>query len=439
MKTGYLFRFALQSLLSRRIPSLISVLIIAFSISLFTGSEQIRSEIRNQFQGSIRGIDLIVGAKGGRLQLLLYSVFHIGGPIELISGHSLEELAGNPAVRTILPFSMGDSFRGYPVIGTTRGFFTNYKTGKDRGSLPIFAKGETFADGHGVVIGSKVARSAQIETGDRLRISHGISKKSMGLPAHEEHLFHVTGILAPTGSPIDESLFISLQGMEEIHSHWNNGIPPEAKEPEKLDEASVAKSHGGEGHTSKNDRDRWPDMVQGAFVVLDSPVSALGLERSLNQGDEMMAIMPGRVIGELWSGIGFVESGLVLITGMIVLVGVSGMFLALYSSLDLRRNEVAILRTVGASPLTIFFLLQVESFFIVASGIVLSFFIRLLVFSFAGMIAQEALGMELDPFRFSPGVYVFYVVSFLVGMGAGLVPGWKAYRMTLADGLNPGG
>ncbi len=213
-------RLAGKSLLNRRATVLLTVLSLTIGIMLVLGITHVRSQVKESFNNTLSGTDLIVGARGGALNLLLYSVFHMGGSTHTVRWQTYEELVKHSQVKWAVPLAMGDSHKGHRVVATTPDFFAHYAYGKKQ---PLaFAQGKAFAGKYDVVIGAAVARKLHYQVGDKIVLAHGIAEVS--LAKHDESPFVVTGILAPTGTPVDKSLYISLAGMAAIHEDWQSGV-----------------------------------------------------------------------------------------------------------------------------------------------------------------------------------------------------------------------
>src|SRR3990172_3438713 len=214
-------RLALQSLRNRALTASLTVLAIAVSVMLLLGVEKVRTGARQSFADTISGTDLIVGARSGAIQLLLYSVFRIGNATNNITWASYQDIAKRPEVAWMVPLSSGASHRGFRVLGTTPDYFAKYKY---RHGQPIaFAAGKPFQDLFDVVIGADVASALGYKAGDRIIVAHGVG--SVSFIEHEDKPFQVSGVLEKTGTPIDRTLHVSLEAIEAIHVDWQTGIP----------------------------------------------------------------------------------------------------------------------------------------------------------------------------------------------------------------------
>ncbi|MGZ6469109.1 MAG: ABC transporter permease [Bdellovibrionota bacterium] len=414
-----LFKLAYHSLRNRAATTLLTALSIAISVMLFLGVEKVRVGAREGFNNTISQADLIVGARTGATQLLLYSVFHMGEATNNIAYKSYLAIKKHPSVEWTIPYSLGDSHRGFRVVSTDENFYAHYHYRQDR-NIEL-KEGIPANDVFDVVLGSDVAEKLGYQLGQKIVLSHGISEG--GGIEHGDRPFHVVGILGQTGTPIDRSLYITLEGMEAIHIDWQTGAPPEP---------------GKETPLSQITKDKIKITQLTAFIVrTKSRVQSLYLQREINEfpGEPLLAIMPGVALAQLWQIVGYAEDGLWIISLFVVFAGFLGMMTSLYVSLNERRREMAILRAVGAKPIKILFLLVVESFFLTLAGAlsgVLAVYVSLWLLR---PMAERNFGFYL-PITSPTSTELEYLLAILVlGILAGLVPAIKAFRNTLADGL----
>jgi len=261
----YLLRLALTSLNNRRFTALLTVFAIALSVCLLLAVERIRTETRASFASTISGSDLIVGARSGSVNLLLYSVFRIGNATNNIRWDSFEHFAAHPRVKWAIPLSLGDSHRGYRVLGTSGTYFEHYQYG--RSQTLQFAEGKPFNDLFEVVLGAEVADALNYKIGQQIVLAHGVS--TVSLVKHDDKPFTVSGILARTGTPVDRTLHISLAGMEALHVDWQNGMP--ARGAARLS-AEQAREMGLQ-----------PKAITAMLLGLNSKIATFSLQREINE------------------------------------------------------------------------------------------------------------------------------------------------------------
>ena len=477
---------ALKSLRNRAFSTSLTVGSIALSVALLVGVENVRVGMRDSFSNTISQTDLIVGTKGGTIQLLLYSVFGMGAPTENVSWEAYRQWAEHPAVAWTIPYSLGDSHRGYRVIGTNQDFYRHYRY---RGGQEIaLAEGRANADLFDVTLGADVAAELGYGLGDEIAVTHGIGE--VGFLTHDHMPFTVTGILAKTFTPVDRAIYVTLEGMEAIH--WEDGTPPEGEaapaddphvheeeaeaapaedehdheeeaeeapaedEHDHEDEAEAAPAEDAHAHDQETEAEAAPaddahvhaavdvsiedvevTQVTSFFLGTTDRRDVLQLQRDINdfEDEPMMAVIPGLALNEMWQGIGYAETGLRLLTIFIVLVGLLGMLVSLYTSLNERRREMAVLRAVGAGPKSIVALLVLESVCLAAAGAILGLALVYVLLS-AGQPVVEAQAGLFIPIR-PPGSVEWLFLGAVVTAGflIGFVPALKAYRTALHDGL----
>ena len=513
-----ILRLALTSLRSRLLTTSLTVASIALSVTLLVGIENVRAGVRDSFAGTIRGVDLIVGARGGTLQVLLSAVFGIGSPSGSVKLSTMERWKAHPAVKWVVPYSLGDSHRGFRVVGTTPEFYERYRFRKD-GRI-VFASGRAAVADTEVVIGSEVAEKLGYVIGTPVVVVHGL--RDIGTSSHEAHPFHVVGILGRTFTPIDRSVYVTLEGIEAMHQpeagaeiagssmasaevaggrvsggRGQGGTaqrqtaqrqtaqnsdkaaaiiaankkraaamapppgtplvmpgaepppgtplvmpgaePPPSALPEVKAAAVEQKAAANEPAATEPAHDHGDDQITAFFVGTKNRFEALMLQREMNTDLEepLTAVIPGVALGELWQNIGSAEVGLRVIAIFAVAIGLTGMLVALYSSLEARRREMAILRAVGAGPRMIISLLVLESGLLALLGCIIGVAaVYLGLFMAQGPIEQRfGLHLALHPLRATEWTYLAVVM--VAGVVIGFVPAWKAYRTSLVDGLSP--
>lgn len=406
-----------KSIKNRKFTSFLCVLSIALSVTLFLGIERIRNGAREGFTNTISKTDLIIGAKGGPLQLLLYTVFHIGGAVNNIRMSTYEEIKNNRLVEWAIPISLGDTYKGYRVVATDENFFLHYRF---RGDKQVgFSSGVIPTDTFDVVLGSEVAKKFKLKIGDPIVLSHGIS--SQAILAHDSTPFHIVGIAAPTQTPIDTAVFINLYGMEAMHFGWETGVPSgEAITPERFNKENIKIT-----------------QLTSFMVKLKSRIAVLKMRREIDQYEQepIMAIIPALALQEMWQTIGYVEQILFLVSLCVLLVGILSILISLYTSINERRREMAILRSLGASSRHIFGLLIYESSFLVLLGCILGVaaLYGMLIFVKPWLESNFSVYLELQPLSSTEWYYLAGI--FVAGTLAGLIPAVKAYMNSLQDGL----
>ena len=396
------------------------LLAIALSTTMLLGIERVRHEVRDGFSQSVSGTDLVVGARTSPVQLMLYAIFRIGGATNNMGWDSALKLAKNPAVAWTIPLSLGDSHRGFPVLATNGDYFRHFHYGD--GQALKLAEGHEFSDIFDTVIGAEVAQRLHYKLGDRIVLSHGMG--SAHLTDHADKPFVITGILARTGTPVDRTVHIGLAAMEAIHLDWQGGAPI----PGLSISAALVKKF-----------DLTPKTITAVLVGLKNRAAVFGVQRDIadDTSEPLMAVLPGVALDELWQVVGIGENALLVVSGMVVIVGLAGLVSAILASLGERRRELAVLRSVGARPFDIFLLLAMEGLAVMLAGVVLGVMLLSLALLALGPVLSAQFGVTLQPALPAPGELTLLLWTVLAGFVASLLPGLRAYRLSLADGLTP--
>jgi putative ABC transport system permease protein len=409
---------AIKSLRNRRFTTILTVASIALSVTLLLGVERLRKEAKASFTSTISGTDLIVGARTGPVQLLLYSVFRIGNATNNISWQSYEDIARNPNVKWTIPISLGDSHQGYRVMGTNADYFEHFRFAGGR-RLEI-SEGRIFKGVFDAVLGADVARKLAYRLNDSMIIAHGAGKVSF--IQHDDKPFTVVGILKKTGTPVDQTVHVRLEGIEAIHIDWKDGAP--------------VPGHSIPAQTVLT-MDLTPKAITAFMVGLRSRIAAFGVQRYVNQypAEPLLAILPGVALQELWDLIGVAEKALLAVSGFVVLVGLAGMLIALMTSLEERRREMAILRSVGARPYHVFTLIVGESALLTLAGVVagIGLLYGLLMAGQSLILSQFGIWIAIGGLSVYEALLLLTVC--LSGVVIGAIPGYRIYRYSLADGM----
>ncbi len=481
-----LFGVAYQSLLYRLSGVALAIAAVAISVFVLLSVEHVRNEARSSFASTVSNVDLIVGARTGEINLLLLSIFRIGNPTANISWESVEEISEQPNVEWVVPISLGDSHKNFRVVGTSAEFFDRYKYGQSKPL--VFKSGERFTNTLDVVVGAHVATDLAYGLGDELVLSHGMADTSF--THHDQVTFAVSGVLATTGTPVDNALFVSLEAIEAIHAdedsehHDAHADHDEHAESERHDEHADHDEHAHHeesehhdehadhdehahheesehhdehadhdehahheasehhdkaeehGQHAANDHHHQHDhppigTVTAILVGLDSAAFTLQVQRWVNEfADEaLLAILPGFALAQLWSLVGGVEN---VLRGISILVFISALFglnAMMLASMRERKREIEILRSIGAPSRFIVALLIIESMLIVTVGIILAVTGLLCAIALANNLLASELGLALSLQIFYPSSMIALGLIYLTTLILSLVPAWKAYAV----------
>jgi putative ABC transport system permease protein len=432
------FILAIKSLGNRKLTAGLTIASIALSVTLLLGVERIRTEAQTSFTNTISGTDLIVGARTSPVQLLLSSVFGLSDATNNIRWESYEAIADHPGVAWTIPISLGDTHAGFRVVGTTTAFFDHFQYGRKQ--VLRMQTGRWFASEEGAVVGAEVAEKLGYRVGSDIVVAHGSGDVSF--IQHDTHPFHVTGILNRTGTPVDRTVFVSLAGIDAIHdgmdSSGDHGHDPLAGLTD------IGHRHTESGHTHRHGHldaadyhGHEPAAITAFYVGLKSRSAALSVQRMVNEYEKepLSAVLPAVALTQLWDIIGVVEKTLLAVSAFVVLVGLCGMLVAIMTSLNERRREMAILRAVGARPLHVFSLIVGDSAMVTLMGVALGVALLYAMFTVAQPLIAYRFGLFVSAGSLSTYELVLIGTVCLAGLLIGLVPGYRIYRYSLADGM----
>ena len=406
-----------KSVCNRKFTVTLMVCVVAISIILLLGVEQIRTQTKHSFNNTISGTDLIVGARSGQVNLLLYSIFRIGNPTNNISWHSYKDISSHSAVAWSIPISLGDSHKGFPVVGTNLNYFKYFRYGQKQPL--VFSQGREFNSVLEVVLGSDITAKLKYDLNSEIVLAHGMG--DVAFTQHKNLPFKVVGILAPTGTPVDKSVHISLKAMEAIHIGWDSGMPlGQMVNVSDIQNYNLA-----------------PKQITAALIGLKSKFEIFQFQRQINNNpnEALVAILPGVALSELWSIMSIAEHALFVVTIFVVITAMLGILSSLLASLQERRREMAILRAVGAKPRHVFSLLIIEASSITFVGIIAGICGLNLVLMFAKPFIIAEFGIDINLLSFNFHQWLLLGCVQLLGSMIGLIPAFCAYQYSLSDGM----
>lgn len=417
---SYLPALALKSAWNRRYTLALTLLAIALSVAMLLGIERLRQDARSSFAQAVSGTDLVVGARTSPMQLMLYAVFRMGEPTANMGWASVEHLASHPAVAWAIPISLGDSHRGFAVVGSNAVYFQHFRHGD---AQPLsFREGRAFNALFDAVIGAEVAERLGYRLGQQITLNHGSGEFS--LAEHTDKPFRIVGILARTGTPVDRSVHVSLEAIEAIHLDWQGGA---AMPGLNIPAEQVSKF------------DLHPKEVTAVLLGLKSRAAVFAVQRQVAgyRDEALTAVLPGVALAQLWDMLATGERALLAISALVVAVGLAGMVAVVLAGLNERRRELAILRSVGARPRDILSLLTLEGISLTAFGALLGVLLLAGLAWTLGPWLQAEYGLAPRAFSADPAELKLLGLVLVVGLASSLLPAWRAYRLSLADGLTP--
>ena len=404
-------KLALQSLLDRKGSVVLSLMAMTVSIFVLLGVEHIRHQTKENFSNTVSGVDLIVGARTGSLNLLLYSVFRVGAPTNNISWETYETIANNAKVKWALPISLGDSHKGFRVLGTSSDYFQYYSYGSQQHL--DFAKGKAFQQVFDVVLGATVAKKLGYQLGDKLTLAHGITATSFSL--HDDRPFTVVGVLAPTGTPVDQTLHVSLQGIEAIHVDWQQGVKMRGSTITQVELEQTALK---------------PKSVTAFMVGLESKMATFRVQRAINDyaQEPLLAILPGVALSELWQMMSILENTLLLVSSLVFIAACLGVSAMLLSSIRERNREIQLLRAIGAPAYFLFLLIELEALLIALLSCVLAVGLLTACLVFLQDYMVSHFGLHID-INFLTGNNLYLMLAMIcASVLVAIIPSFSGYR-----------
>ncbi len=414
-----LMKLARLSLWHRKGTVFLTLCSLVISIGLLLGIDHLRLEAKQSFTSTVAGTDLIVGARSGQLNLLLYTVFRIGNATNKISYQHFQQISQHRAVAWSIPLALGDSHKGFRVLGTTPDYFKFFRYGEKQPL--VLAQGQAFQQVYQTVLGSEVAKKLNYKLGDQITLSHGVGAVSFS--EHRGQPFTVVGILAATGTPVDQSVHVSLLGIEAIHQGWQNGMPSRRGQAVALDEEKLASLQ--------------PSQITGFMLGLKSKAVTFALQRQINEfkAEPLTAILPGAALAEMWQMLSFVENMLLVVTALVLVATLVGLMTTLLAAMKERQRELAILRALGARPWQLFWLIELEVLFttLLAIGLALIKLTGILFLLKPWLSSQYGLVISVVPWH----AHTLLLLSVLLGFALLLaaIPAYLAYRQSLSQGL----
>ncbi len=412
-----MLKLILFSFRNRLFSLILAICSIAVSVTLLLGVEKTSASIRMAFQNSVSGTDLVVGASGSPTNLLLYSVFHMGDPMRNMTWQSYEDIKKDNKVKWIIPISLGDTHRGFRVVGTHKSFFKYFQYGQKKNIN--LRKGKVFEELYDVVIGSQIAAELKYDMGTKIYLSHGISGSRL---KHKDRAFTIVGILEPTGTTIDKSLYVSLEAITAIHLGWQAGIPltTEVFTNERIKAMDLT-----------------PHSVSAVFIGTQRKADIFSLQRQINNYDQeaLMAIMPQLTLLSMWKSLNNVEKALTFIAFMVMVAALFGLTAILLATLNERRREMAILRSLGARPYHILGLLMGEAFVVIIFAIALGLIWLYGFLIFLAPYIAHKYGLVLSVTMLSVAEIKWLAIIFISTLFVSLVPAIKVFYFTLHDGM----
>lgn len=422
MKLGYL---AYRNMISKPLNMVLSLLLLVLSVSLVTFILQLSKQLNGQLEKNIAPVDMVVGAKGSPLQLVLSSVLHIDAPTGNIKLNEAQTIKKHPFVGSAIPVSYGDNYKGYRVLGTEQSYFESYNAS--------LAEGRFFEKSFEVVVGSGVAKKLGLKVGDVFISSHGLA--AANIEAHEDNPYTIVGLLKPTGTVIDQLLVSNLESIWDAHAHTheeNEHDEHSEEEHEHEHDEHDHSAHEGEEH----DRHAENLEITSLLVKFKSPLGLVQLPRFINENTNMQAALPGFEIQRL---LGLLGSGVKTINGIaiaILLVSGFSIFISLLKTIRERRQELALLRTYGLGTRKLLYLVLFEGLFLAFIGFFFGWLLGRLALILASNYVESGYGYILKIDGPNISELLLLGVTLLIAVVAVIFASTSIFKMNISKILS---
>ena len=352
---------------------------------------------------NLRGIDMVVGAKGSPLQLILSSVYHIDSPTGNISLKDAENISKNRMVGSSIKILYGDNHKGFRIVGAEKKFIELYKG--------VIKEGTEWNNPYEVLVGSKVYEKLNINLGDNLVSSHGLRETGQ---SHDEGTFKVVGLLKPSNSVIDQLIITSPESVWDIHDTHNH-------------EDDHKHEHKDDHENEYDDRE-----ITAMLIKFKSPMNIIQFPRQINENTNLQAAVPSYEISRLFKLFGFGIETLSYLAYLIILVSGFSLFINLFNSMRERKYEMALIRTLGASRFQLSSMITLESLVLTISGFVLGILFSRFGVMFVSSLMEESINYNFSSFKILNEEYWLLGLSILIGIISSLIPAIQVYKMNIS-------
>lgn len=395
-----ILRLSTKNLLRNKLTTFLNIILVAFGVAILSILFLASTQIGNKLEQNAKDIDLVVGAKGSPLQLILSSIYHIDFPTGNIPLKDATELMENPMVKRAVPLALGDNFQGHRIVGTDSGFVSLY-------GLKLNA-GKFWSRDLEATIGSTVAAEAHLKVGDKFFGAHGLSDAS---DEHKHHAYIVTGILQAQGNVTDNLILTNIGSVYKMHE-------PDHDEHEAPEKAEI------------NNKE-----ITSILIQYRSPMSVVIFPRMVNQSTNMQAASPAMESARLFSLIGVGIETLKWFAVLIMAISALSVFISLYNAMKEKKYDLAVMRSLGASKAKLFFLVMLEGLLITVSGAILGLFIGHLALHIIGHY-QESSQARLTGLYFVTDELYLIIAGLVIGVVASILPAIQIYRVDIAQTLS---
>ena len=398
---------SIKNILSKPLSSFISLALLTLGIGIISLLLQLNSLIKNQMDNNLRGIDMVVGAKGSPLQLILSSVYHVDSPTGNISLKEAEKISNNRMVGSSIKLLYGDNHKGYRIVGTEKKFIDLYKG--------VFKEGEEWEKPFEVIVGSKVHKNLNIKIGDKLVSSHGLRETG---ESHEDQSFEVVGLLEPSNSVIDQLIITSPESVWDIHDTHNHN--------DTNDNFENKNKHDHE-HEEYDDKE-----ITAMLIKFSSPMNIIQFPRQINETTNLQAAVPSYEISRLFKLFGFGIDTISYLAYLIIIVSGFSLFINLFNAMNERKYEMALIRTIGATRFQLSSMIILESLILTLLGFGLGLLFSRFGVMFVSSLMEESINYNLSSIKILSEELWLLVLSVILGVLSSLIPAIQVYKMNIS-------
>jgi putative ABC transport system permease protein len=400
---------------SRPLNTALNIFLLSLGIAVITILLLFNNQLQQKITDNSRGIDLVVGAKGSPLQLILCNIFHIDFPTGNINLKEAEKISKNRLVKKAIPMALGDSYNGYRIIGTNLAYAEQYKA--------ELASGEWFSESMDVTLGSGVARALHLKVGDRFESTHGLSAEGH---SHEEQKFIVKGIMSPSNSVLDNLILTRVESIWEVHeAHSEEGEHDQAKRSVTNPSPLIASVEAGDSTKE----------ITSLLIQYRSPMGAIQMPRWVNSQSSLQAASPAFETARLFSILGIGVDILKAFAYVLIFISGLSIFIALYNSLKERRYDMAIMRSLGASRGKLVTAILMEGGTLTLLGSVIGIIMGHFALVLMGNLVEETQKAGISGLVFYPEEWIILIGSLLLGLICAIIPAIQAYRTDISKVL----
>ena len=406
---------SIKNILSKPLSSFISLALLTLGIGIISLLLQLNSLIKDQMDNNLRGIDMVVGAKGSPLQLILSSVYHVDSPTGNISYKEAEKISNNRMVGSSIKLLYGDNHKGYRIVGTEKKFIDLYKS--------VFEEGKEWEKPFEVIVGSKVHKNLNIKIGDKLVSSHGLRETG---ESHEDQSFEVVGLLKPSNSVIDQLIITSPESVWDIHDTHNHNDTNDNFENENKHDHEHEDEHEHE-HDEYDDKE-----ITAMLIKFSSPMNIIQFPRQINETTNLQAAVPSYEISRLFKLFGFGIDTISYLAYLIIIVSGFSLFINLFNAMNERKYEMALIRTIGATRFQLSSMIILESLILTLLGFGLGLLFSRFGVMFVSSLMEESINYNLSSIKILSEELWLLVLSVILGVLSSLIPAIQVYKMNIS-------